>query len=108
MTKCLLYMAPIALIGLMATEARAVPAVWSGSMARDIAAATADAKAAPLVLVRGGGRGGGFRGGGCGGYRGGGGRVSGGGVNRGGAAGRGSWAGAGAGVNRGELQPWEL
>ena len=53
MTKCLLYMAPIALIGLMATEAPAVPAVWSGGMARNIAAATADAKDAPLLLVRG-------------------------------------------------------
>jgi hypothetical protein len=84
MTKCFLYLAPIALIGLMATDAPAVPAVWSGSMARNIAVATADAKDAPLVLVRGGGRGGG------GGYR-------------GGAAGRGSWAGAGAGVNRGNF-----
>jgi len=53
MTKCLLYMAPIALIGLMATKAPAVPPVWSGSMARNISAATADAKDAPLLLVRG-------------------------------------------------------
>ena len=45
MTNCLLYMAPIALIGLMATEAAAVPAVWSGSMARNDAAAMADANA---------------------------------------------------------------
>src|SRR6516165_6648972 len=90
MTKWVLYMAPIALIGLMATEARAVPAVWSGGIARNIAAATADAKDAPLVLVGGGGRGGGggFRGGGGGGYRGG---AAGGGVNRGNYAGRGSW-----------------
>ena len=43
MTKCLLYMAPIALIGLMATEARAIPAAWSGGIARNIATATADA-----------------------------------------------------------------
>jgi hypothetical protein len=93
MTKCVLYMAPIALIELMATEASAVPAVWSGSMARNIAVATAGAKDAPLVLVRGG-----FRGGsGGGGFRGGGGGY------RGGAAGRGSWAGAGANVNRGNF-----
>src|SRR5215831_12352133 len=90
MTKCLLYMAPIALIGLMAAEAHAVPAVWSNGIARNITAATADARDAPLVLVqRGGGRGGGggFRGGGGGGYRGGG--YAGGGVNRAGSAGRG-------------------
>src|SRR5262249_61360407 len=83
MTKCLLYMAPIALIGLMATEAHAVPVVWSNGMARNVAIATADARGAPLVLVqRGGGRGGGgggFRGGGGGGYRGGGGYGGGGG-----------------------------
>ena len=104
MTKCLLFMAPIALIGLMATEAPAVPAAWSGSMARNIAAATADAKDAPLVLVRGGGRGGGggFRGSGGGGYRGGG-SVAGGGVNRGGYAGRGSWSGVAGSVNRGNF-----
>src|SRR5262249_31152368 len=104
MTKCLLYMAPIALIGLMAMEARAVAAAWSGSIARNIAAATADARDAPLVLVRGGGRGGGggYRGGGGSGYRGGG--VAGGGVNRGSYAGRGSWSGvSGGSVNRGNF-----
>ena len=71
MTKCLLYMAPIALVGLMAAEAPAAAAVWSGSMARNIAAAIADGSDAPLVLVRGGGR----RGGGGGGFRGGGQRT---------------------------------
>jgi len=59
MTKSLLYMAPIALIALMATDAHAIPAAWGGSMARNIAIATKDATSAPLVLVRGGGRGGG-------------------------------------------------
>jgi len=59
MTKCLLYIAPIALIGLMATDAHAIPAAWGGGMPRDIATATKDATSAPLVLVRGGGRGGG-------------------------------------------------
>ena len=32
MTKCLLYVAPIAFIGLMAAHASAAPAAWSGSM----------------------------------------------------------------------------
>src|SRR5215472_8224434 len=110
MTKCLIYIAPIALIGLAATEAPATPAVWSGGMARDIVAATAVGNEASLVLLAraGGGRGGGFRGGGGGGYRGGGGGFAGGGVNRGG----GSWAGVGgasrgnfnsANVNRGNI-----
>jgi hypothetical protein len=96
MTKCLLYVAPIAFIGLMATQASAAPAAWSGSMARAIADATAERSDAPLMLVRGGrGGGGGGRGGG-GGFRGGGGGGRGG----GGFAGRGgggSWAGAGRG-----------
>jgi hypothetical protein len=112
MTKSLLYMAPIALIALMATDAHAIPAVWGGSMARNIAIATKDATSTPLVLVRGGGRGGGggYRGGGGGGYRGGGGggyrggAAGGGGYNRAGAGGRGSWAGAAGGsVNRGNF-----
>src|SRR5215468_6368737 len=77
MTKCLLYLTPFALVGLMATAAPAAPAAWSGSMAGNIAAATADAKDAPLVLVRRGGGGGGGRAGG-GGFRGGGGRAGGG------------------------------
>src|SRR3954470_6811846 len=94
MTKYLLYMASTALVGLMATQASAAPVAWGGSMARNIAAATADAKDAPLVLVqRGGGRGGGGRGGG-GGFQGGGGRgggsfAGGGGAHRGGVAGGG-------------------
>src|SRR4029077_1218547 len=70
MTKCLLYVAPIAFIGLMATQASAAPAALSGSMARAIADATAERSDAPLVLVRGGrGGGGGGRGGGGGGFR---------------------------------------
>ena len=78
MTKYLLYMASTALVGLMATQASAAPVAWGGSMARNIAAATADAKDAPLLLVqRGGGRGGG--GGGRGGGGGGGGGPRGGG-----------------------------
>ncbi len=66
-TKYLLFISLIALAGLMATKAPAATAVWSGSMARDIAATTADGKDAPLVLVArgGGGRGGGGRGGGA-------------------------------------------
>jgi hypothetical protein len=41
----------------MATEAPAAPAAWSGSMVRNIAAATANGEAAPLVLLaRGGAR----------------------------------------------------
>jgi len=51
MTRCLLYIAPIALFGLMVTDAHAIPAVWSGSLARNIATATMDAANAPLVLV---------------------------------------------------------
>src|SRR2546423_9878819 len=84
MTKCLLYIASTALVGLMATQASAVPVAWSGSMVRNISAATADAKDAPLVLVQrgGGGRGGGGRGGG-GGPGGGGGFGGGGGALRG-------------------------
>src|SRR4029450_8498263 len=60
MTKCVLYVAPIAFIGLMATQASAAPVAWSGSMARAIADTTAERSDAPLVLVR-GGRGGGRR-----------------------------------------------
>src|SRR6202040_3907002 len=96
MTKSLLYVAPIAFIGLIATQASAAPAAWSGSMARAIAGATAEQSDAPLVLVRGGrGGGGGGRGGGGGGFRGGGGGGRGG----GGYAGRGggSWGGGGRG-----------
>ena len=70
MTKRLSYIAPIALVGLMASATPATTAVWSGSMARGIDAVTAERGDAPLVLVR---RGGGGRGGGGGGFRGGGG-----------------------------------
>ena len=38
MTKCLLYMAPIVLIGLVATEAPATTAARSGSIGRNITA----------------------------------------------------------------------
>src|SRR6516165_6099041 len=95
MTKCLLYMAPIVLIGLLATEAPAASAARAGSMGRNITATAPEGTGVPLGLVcqRGGFRGGGARAGG-GGYRGGGG---------------GSWAGAGRGnfsganVNRGNF-----
>src|SRR5580700_4987094 len=97
--KCLLCMAPIALVGLMVTEAPTAQAAWGGSMARDIAAATAERTDAPLVLVRGGGRGGGgFRGGGGGGFRGGGGGgFRGGGGGFAGRAGGGGFAGRAGG-----------
>src|SRR5262245_17314692 len=72
-SQLLFYTAAVALVGLIATEARGTPAAWTGSMARDVAAATAESTDAPLILVRrgggGGGRGGGgFRGGGAGGF----------------------------------------
>src|SRR6516165_6580973 len=108
MTKCLLYMAPIVLIGLVATEASATTAARSGSMGRNITATAPEGTGVPLALVcqRGGRGGGGARAGG-GGYRGGGGGYRGGGGGyRGGG---GSWAGAGRGnfsganVNRGNF-----
>src|SRR6516162_5421568 len=108
MTKCLLYMAPIVLIGLVTTEAPAASAARAGSMSRNITATAPEGTGVPLGLVcqrggRGGGGaragGGGYRGGGAraggGGYRGGGGARAGGGGYRGG-GGR-SWAGAGRG-----------
>ena len=55
MTKCLLYMAPIVLIGLVATEAPAATAAWSGSIGRNITATAPGGTGVPLVLVRGGG-----------------------------------------------------
>ena len=61
MNKTLLYMAPIALVGLLGTDTPAKAAVWSGSLAPNIAATTAEQTDAPIVLVRGGGG----RGGGC-------------------------------------------
>src|SRR6516164_894940 len=104
MTKCLLYMAPIVMIGLVATEAPATTAARSGSIGRNITATAPEGTGVPLALVcqRGGRGGGGARAGGGGGYRGGGG-----GGYRGG--GGGSWAGAGRGnfsganVNRGNF-----
>jgi hypothetical protein len=95
MNKTLLYMAPIALVGLLGTDTSANAAVWSGSLAPNIAATTAEQTDAPFVLVRGGrGGGGGGRGGG-GGFRGGGGRGGGGfaGGRGGYAGGRGGYAG---------------
>src|SRR5580704_15851899 len=91
MTKSLLYMAPIALIGLVATGASATPAAWSGSMGRNITATVPEGTGVPPVLVcqRGGRGGGGARAGG------GGARAGGGGGAR--AGGGGSWAGAGRG-----------
>ena len=55
MTKCLLYMAPIVLVGVVATEASAYPAAWGGSMVRNIAATVPEGTGAPLVLVPKGG-----------------------------------------------------
>src|SRR5947207_13932689 len=81
MNKTLLYMAPIALVGLLGIDTPAKAAVWNGSLAPNIAATTAEQTDAPTVLVRGGGGrggGGGGRGGG-GGYRGGGAGARGGG-----------------------------
>src|SRR6516162_10189651 len=90
MTKCLLYMAPIVLIGLVATEAPVASAARAGSMGRNITATAPEGTGVPLGLVcqRGGRGGGGARAGG-GGYRGGGGgdRGGGGGYRGGG----GSW-----------------
>src|ERR1700736_7013046 len=92
MIKSLLYMAPIALVGLVATEASAAPVAWSGSMGRNITATAPEGTGEPLVLEcqRGG------RGGGGGARAGGGGARAGGGGARAGGGG-GSWAGAGRG-----------
>ena len=94
MTKCLLYMAPIVLIGLVATEAPAASAARAGSMGRNITATAPEGTGVPLGLVcqRGGRGGGGARAGG-GGYRGGAGSWAG--------AGRGNFSGANA--NRGNF-----
>src|SRR6266481_9895751 len=76
MIKSLLYMAPIALVGLVATEAPAAMAAWSGGIGRNITATAPEGTGVPLVLEcqrggRGGGAGGGgARAGGGGGYRG--------------------------------------
>ena len=45
MTKCLLYMAPIVLIGLVATEA---PTAWSGGIGRNITATAPEGTGVPL------------------------------------------------------------
>src|SRR5712671_6706501 len=50
MTKCLLYMAPIVLIGLVATEAPAATAAWSGGIGRNITATAPEGTGVPLVL----------------------------------------------------------
>ena len=51
MIKSLLYMAPIALVGLVATEASAAPAAWSGSVGRNITATVPEGTGAPPVIV---------------------------------------------------------
>jgi hypothetical protein len=51
MIKSLLYMAPIALVGLVATEASAAPTAWSGSMGRNITATAPEGTGVPPVLV---------------------------------------------------------
>src|SRR5580704_1857482 len=83
MTKSLLYVAPIALIGLVATGASATPAAWSGSMGRNITATVPEGTGVPPVLVcqRGGRGGGGARAGGGGARAGGGGARAGGGYS---------------------------
>ena len=94
--RYLLYVAPIALLGMVATKPPAAAAALDRGVARHIATATAEIADTSVVLVRGGGRGGGVArgGGGGGGYAG-----------RGG----GSWAGAGGGnfnranVSRGNI-----
>src|SRR6266851_4231085 len=78
MIKSLLYMAPIALIGLVATEASVAMAAWSGSIGRNITATAPEGAGVPLVCQRGG------RGGGGGSWAGAGrGNFSGANVNRG-------------------------
>ena len=68
MIKSLLYMAPIALVGLVATEAPAATAAWSGGIGRNITATAPEGTGVPLVLEcqRGGRGGGGARAGGGG------------------------------------------
>src|ERR1700736_4243214 len=110
MIKSLLYMAPIALVGLVATEASAAPVAWSGSIGRNITATAPEGRGVPRVLEcqrggRGGG-GGGARAGGGGARAGGGGaRAGGGGARAGGggarAGGGGARAAGGGGGSRG-------
>src|SRR5712671_1590391 len=91
MIKSLLYMAPIALVGLVAPEAPAATAAWSGGIGRNITATAPEGPGVPLVLEcqRGG------RGGGGGGARAGGGARGGGGGARAGGGGGGARAGGG-------------
>src|ERR1700757_1479257 len=51
MTKCLLYMAPIVLIGLVAIEAPAAPAAGAGSIGRNITATAPEGTGVPLALL---------------------------------------------------------
>jgi hypothetical protein len=51
MIKSLLYMAPIALVGLVATEASAAPVAWSGRMGRSMTATVPEGTGVPLVLM---------------------------------------------------------
>ena len=101
MTKRLLYMASIALTGVMVTEAPAAPAAWPASTAPNVAAATGDAKDAPPVLVRRGGAGNSAGVGGCF-------RRGGGGVRPHGAAIGGRSLAGGAGHNRGNFNTANL
>jgi hypothetical protein len=64
MNKLLLFVAPVALLGMTATNVAAGPAGWGGSIVRDVSASTVGT-GTPLVLVqRRGGGGRGFAGGG--------------------------------------------
>src|ERR1700739_4966890 len=51
MTKCLLYMAPIVLIGLVATQALAAPAARTGSIGRNITATAPEGTGVPPGLM---------------------------------------------------------
>src|SRR3954470_16254013 len=76
MTRQLLYVVPISLIGLLAALAPADAAIRSDGADRDTVIAPAKSTEAPMILAQRGGRGGGgggMRGGGGGGMRGGGG-----------------------------------
>src|SRR3954452_6869784 len=104
MTRQLLYVVPISLIGLLAALAPADAVIRSDGADRDPVVAPAKSTEAPMILAQRGGRGGGggMRGGGGGGMRGGGGggmRGGGGGGMRGGGGYAGARGGAG-GFNR--------
>src|SRR3954468_4803242 len=79
MTKQLLYIVPISLIGLLAALAPADAAIRSDGADRDTVIAPAKSTEAPMILAQRGGRGGGGMRGGGGGMRGGGGGMRGGG-----------------------------